>query len=136
MKVLADTSVWSLALRRKERSEVAEQLTNLILESMIVMIGPVRQELLSGISDRAIFDNLKTKLQSFDDLPITTRDYETAADFFNICRKKGVQGSHIDFLICAAAHNNQLLIFTTDQDFRHYSKHLPIQLLKPDYLKS
>jgi len=130
MKVLADTSVWSLALRRKEQSEIVKQLTNLILESMIVMIGPVRQELLSGIPDRAVFDNLKTKLQSFDDLPITTRDYEVAADFFNICRKNGVQGSHIDFLICAAAHNNKLLIFTTDQDFRHYAKHLPIQLLK------
>jgi len=134
MKVLADTSVWSLALRRKDKSEIVKHLTNLILESMIVMIGPVRQELLSGISDRAVFDNLKTKLQSFNDLPITTRDYETAADFFNICRKNGVQGSHIDFLICAAAYNNELLIFTTDQDFRHYAKHLPIKLLKPDNL--
>ena len=134
MKVLVDTSVWSLALRRKEQNEITKQLTYLILESMIVMIGPVRQELLSGISDRAVFDNLKAKLGSFDDLPITTRDYEMAADFFNICRKNGVQGSHIDFLICAAAYNNELLIFTTDQDFLYYTKHLPIQLLKPDNL--
>ena len=129
MKVLADTSVWSLALRRKEKSGVVTKLTDLILESMVVIIGPVRQELLSGISDRAVFDDLKHKLQSFDDLPITTRDYETAADFYNICRKKGVQGSHIDFLICAVAYNNEIFIFTTDQDFRRYAKHLPIRLL-------
>ena len=129
MKVLADTSVWSLALRRKENSGTVTKLTDLILESMVVMIGPVRQELLSGISNRMVFDNLKYKLQSFNDLPITTRDYETAADFYNICRKKGVQGSHIDFLICAAAYNNEMFIFTTDQDFEHYAKHLPIQLL-------
>ena len=129
MKILADTSVWSLALRRKEPDEIVKKLTDLILESMIVMIGPIRQELLSGISKRAVFENLKSKLQSFDDLPITTGDYETAADFFNICRRKGVQGSHIDFLICAVAYNNDLIIFTTDQDFQYYAKHLPIRLL-------
>jgi len=129
MKVLVDTSVWSLALRRKEQGEAVNKLTNLILESMVVMIGPVRQELLSGISDRAVYDNLRSKLQSFEDLKITTLDYETAADFFNTCRKKGVQGSHIDFLICAVAYNNKLFIFTTDQDFLRYAKHLPLRLL-------
>ena len=130
MKVLVDTSVWSLALRRKESSEVAAKLSELILDSMVVMIGPIRQELLSGISDEAVFENLKEKLQSFEDLPITTTDYETAADYFNTCRKKGVQGSHIDFLICAVAYNNNLLIFTTDQDFQYFAKHIPVQLLK------
>ena len=127
--MLVDTLVWSLSMRRKEKNEIAERLTELILESLVVMIGPVRQELLSGISDEAVFNKLRSGLQSFDDLPITTGDYETAAEFFNICRKKGVQGSHTDFLICALACNNNLLIFTTDQDFQHYAKYLPIQLL-------
>ena len=132
MKVLVDTSVWSLALRRKEKNEIIEILTELILESLVVIIGPVRQELLSGISDKDVFNNLKIHLQSFDDLLITTKDYETAAEYYNICRKNGVQGSHIDFLICAVACNNELLIFTTDQDFKHYAKHLPIRLLKTE----
>ena len=127
--MLVDTSVWSLAMRRKEKNEIAEKLAELILESLVVMIGPVRQELLSGISDEAVFNKLRSSLQSFDDLPSTTEDYETAAEYFNICRKKGVQGSHTDFLICALAYNNNLLIFTTDQDFQHYAKYLPIQLL-------
>ena len=132
MRVLVDTSVWSLALRRKEQSEIAGILTKLIKESLVVMIGPVRQELLSGISDRAVFDSLKSHLRFFEDLPITTKDYETAAEYFNTCRKNGVQGSHTDFLICAVACNNDLLVFTTDQDFQHYSKHLPVCLLKQD----
>jgi len=132
MKVLVDTSVWSLALRRKEQNDVVKKLTELIMASLAVFIGPVRQELLSGISDETVFDNLKSKLQSFCDLPITTKDYETAAAFFNTCRKNGVQGSHIDFLICAVASSNDLLIFTTDQDFQHYAKYLPIRLLKFD----
>jgi predicted nucleic acid-binding protein len=127
--------VWSIALRRKGQKEqnaiiIVNKLAELIRESLVVMCGPVRQELLSGISDKGVYDHLKSKLSSFEDLPITTYDYETAAGFHNICRKKGVQGSHIDFLICAAASNNNLLIFTTDQDFQHYAKHLPIELLK------
>jgi len=130
MKVLVDTSVWSLALRRNEGGVAADALSALILESLVVLIGPIRQELLSGISDQAVFDSLKSKLQYFDDLPITTRDYETAAGFYNACRKKGVQGSHIDFLICAVACNNGLLIFTTDKDFQHYAKHVPIRLFE------
>ena len=129
MKVLVDTSVWSEALRRKEPSQVVDTITELIIESQTVMIGQIRQELLSGISDLVTFNNLKSKLQAFDDLAITTEDYETAASFNNTCRRQGIQGSHVDFLICAVAHNNNLLILTTDQDFIHYAKFLPIRLM-------
>ncbi|ADY55429.1 PilT protein domain protein [Syntrophobotulus glycolicus DSM 8271] len=129
MKVLVDTSVWSLALRRHEQGEFAQKLSGLIREALVVIIGPVRQELLSGISNEAVFSDLKEKLGQFDDLPITTYDYETAAQYDNICRKHGVQGSHIDFLICAAAGNHDLLIYTTDQDFKHFAAYLPIRLL-------
>jgi len=129
MKALVDTSVWSLALRHKKQHEAVSKLADLILSSLVVMIGPVRQELLSGISKEDIFLQLKTKLQAFDDFAITIRDYETAAQFYNICRRRGVQGSHIDFLICAVAHNNNFLIFTIDKDFDNFAKYLPIKLL-------
>ncbi len=65
MKVLVDTSVWSLAFRRKETGDIARKLTELILSSLVVMIGPVRQELLSGISDEEAFVKLKDKLQAY-----------------------------------------------------------------------
>ena len=128
MKVIADTSVWSLALRHKEPSETASKLSELIIFSLVVMIGPIRQELLSGISNEDTFNELKNKLKAFDDFTITTRDYETAASFFNVCRKHGVQGSHTDFLICAVASNNNLLIYTMDMDFKNFAKYLPIKL--------
>jgi predicted nucleic acid-binding protein len=132
MKVLVDTSVWSYALRRNEKNDAVQKLAGLILDSLVVMIGPVRQELLSGISNESAFSNLKDKLAQFDDLPITTHDYETAAQYYNICRKHGVQGSHTDFLICAVAVNHELLIYTTDQDFTYFAKYLPVRLLEAD----
>ena len=93
------------------------------------MVGPVRQELLSGISNVDEFNKLKLKLEAYNDFPITTREYVTAAKFYNTCRKYGVQGSKIDFLICAVAVNNDMHIYTKDMDFDNFSKYLPIKLL-------
>jgi len=131
MKVLVDTSVWSLALRRKNANDsygIIRELSQLISDSMVILAGPIRQEVLSGISQENVFLDLKKKLEPFDDLIITTYDYETAAEFNNICRRNGVQGSHTDFLICAISCNHDLLIFTTDDDFNQYAKYLPIHL--------
>jgi len=52
----------------------------------------------------------------------------TAARFFNLSRRKGVQGSNTDFLICAVAVRHRLAIFSTDKDFAQYAKYLPIVL--------
>ncbi|HQG34936.1 MAG TPA: PIN domain-containing protein [Syntrophales bacterium] len=136
MKILVDTSIWSLALRRsaklseKDRSLVQE-LNELISEVRVAIIGPVRQELLSGISIKTQFEALKEMLAAFDDMPLRREDYERAAEFYNTCRKAGIQGSQIDFLICAAAAGRELPIFTTDNDFLLYAKHLPISLHRP-----
>jgi len=128
MKVLVDTSIWSLALRRNVKNAPVDTLSGMIQDSLVVMIGPIRQVLLSGIADSEAYERLRSKLRFFDDLPITMQDYETAAQFFNTCRKNGVQGSHVDFLICAVAVNNSLIIYTADKDFQHYAQHLPIRL--------
>ncbi len=132
MRVLVDTSVWSLALRRGRQSKSAPalELRNLISDGRVKMIGPIRQEILSGIRHEAQFRELEARLAAFPDLPITTEDHVTAARFFNVCRSKGIQGSNTDFLICAVAVRHRLAIFTTDKDFASYARHLPIVLHK------
>jgi predicted nucleic acid-binding protein len=57
-------------------------------------------------------------------------DYEPAAEFSNKCRKKGVQVSHIDFLICAVANRIDIPIFINDKDFEHYQNNISIELFK------
>ena len=129
MKVIVDTCVWSLALRRKNRaaSPVVHEFERLIKEFRVQMIGPIRQEILSGIRSKAQFNSLKDHLSNFPDLPITTEDFERAAEFFNLCRAKGVQGSNTDFLICAVAERSNCNLFTTDKDFHLFSKYIPIK---------
>jgi predicted nucleic acid-binding protein len=134
MKILIDTPIWSKALRRKkiisEDKNIVDSLKYLIDEFMEIIIGPIRQELLSGISDENIFNDLKEKMNGFNDFPIETTDYELAAEYSNICRRNGIQGSNTDFLICAVSVRNDFEIFTTDDDFNHYKKYLPIKLFE------
>jgi len=137
VNALIDTSVWSLALRRKvedlsasERSLVAE-LRELIHEDRCRIIGPVRQELLSGIKSLDQYERLRLLLRPFRDEPIDTEDFESAAKASNACRSKGIVVSIVDSLICAVALSRQWAIFTTDPDFTNYAKVLPIKLHAP-----
>jgi len=132
MNVLVDTSVWSLALRRKAvfDSVYVKELSELIHELRVAMIGPIRQELLSGISEESKYNTLRDTLRSFEDIPIETEHYEMAARLFNHCRKKGIQGSAVDFLICAVGIKNKLPIFTLDKDFEKYKGYMDIMLYK------
>lgn len=85
MSILVDTSVWSLALRQKTAPSFQEEiLKRLILDGQVRMIGPIRQELLSGIPNTEQFEVLKARLAYFPDTPIQTSDYELAASFFNL----------------------------------------------------
>lgn len=134
MMVLVDTPVWSLALRRRpehlssQEQQLTEALAELIREGRVQMLGPVRQELLSGIREEAQFRKLREYLRAFQDDPLQTADYEEAARMNNQCRGQGIAGSAVDFLICAAAHRRGWAIFTTDQDFQNYAEVLPLRL--------
>jgi predicted nucleic acid-binding protein len=95
------------------------------------MLGSIRQELLSGIKTASSFETLKSSLRAFEDLALHVQDYEKAAEAFSTCRAHGVQGSNIDFLICAVSMNYQLPVFSVDKDFQRYRLWLPVQLYSP-----
>ena len=131
MKILVDTCIWSQVLRHKQpNQDLQAKLKDLIHDGRVCMIGPIRQELLSGITNAKQFNTLKKSLSAFEDIPLTTEHFEKAAEFSNMCRRKGVQGSTIDFLICAVAYVEKLEIYTTDKDFESYKKYLPIRLME------
>ena len=137
MIVVVDTSVWSLAFRR--RSHVAlppsqakhvRVLKDLIADARVALLGMVRQEILSGIKGAEQFVRLRDYLQGFPDVPLGTSDYEDAAEMWNTCRSHGIAGNPIDLLICSVASRRQWIIYTIDLDFERYAKHLPVKLLR------
>lgn len=125
MKVIADTCAWSLLLRRKSETGLSNDeqslftsLTEAIQDGQVAIIGPIRQEVLSGIKDLAQFDKLKAALKSFPDERLTTHYYEEAARLFNICRSCGVECGSTDILICAVAAEKHWAILTNDGGLR------------------
>jgi predicted nucleic acid-binding protein len=135
--VLIDTTIWSLALRRRAHqlssaeTGLVEEWKDLVTSGQAVLTGPVHQEVLSGLRSAEVFEALREKLSFFRYLENLPGDYVQAARFFNLCRSRGVAGSHIDMLICAMAYRYGVPIFTTDPDFSGYAKHLPIRLHEP-----
>jgi predicted nucleic acid-binding protein len=134
VSVLVDTSVWSLALRRKRHElspgeiAIAIELTELITAGRARLIGMIRQELLSGIKSREQYEKLRKSLRAYADEPASLDDFEAAAEAHNQCRSHGISGSAVDFLICAISMRRQWSILSTDTDFRSYAKVLPLKL--------
>jgi predicted nucleic acid-binding protein len=134
MQVLIDTPIWSLALRRTGtqlnpgEQRITAALQELIRDGRAQLLGPVRQELLSGIRQEPSFRRLRDQLRAFDGPRIEVADYEEAAHINDRCRSRGIAGSATDFLICAAASRRDWQVFTTDQHFIRYASVIPLRL--------
>jgi predicted nucleic acid-binding protein len=122
MKVIVDSCVWSLLFRRRNTTALSgeeqmnlKSLTEAIGDGRAVIIGPIRQEVLSGIGDLAQFEKLRNSIAAFPDEPLTTSHYEEAVRLFNLCRSRGVECGSTDILICAVAARMQCSILTYDQ---------------------
>ena len=132
MSVIVDSSIWSLAFRRPlADAPEASVLAQLLRRDAAILIGAVRQEVLSGIKDPQGFRSLRDVLRKTPNYPVEQAHYEAAAEAFNACKSKGIQGSQIDFLVCAVAQLDRLPIYTMDKDFVIYSRILPIKLFIP-----
>jgi predicted nucleic acid-binding protein len=136
VNVLVDTSVWSLAYRRSatalnpQQRTLLNSLEEIASDGRAQLLGMVRQEMLSGLRETSQFERLRKLLQAFPNVRLETEDHEEAARINYICRAKGITGNIVDYLICATAARRGWSIFTLDQDFDCYAKHVPIRLFK------
>lgn len=131
MKFLVDTSVLSLAFRRRKPSDTTEvqKLKTFIEEGEdIRLLGVVLMEVLQGIREKKQFDEVRQTLAVFPLLEPTADDYAYCAQIRNQCTSKGIQASTIDFLIAGMALRNHARLLTTDEDFRRIAKVVPLKL--------
>ncbi len=135
--ILVDTSIWSLALRRRSAAlsageeRIVAEWARLVAEGMAALVGPIRQEILSGIRRLETFRTLRRTLLDFPHLNIAAEDYDRAAEFFNVCRARGVTGGPIDMLISSVAYRHAIPVFAVDTDYAIYAQHLPLRLHRP-----
>ena len=133
MRVIVDTSVWSLALQRRNPVDnpKTEALTELIGKGSAIMIGPVRQEILSGVRYTVQFDRLMSALSAFPDEPVTATDFVEAARICNKCLDSGIVIGNTTCLIGAVAITREMEILTIDQEFQKLTSVVEIPLYQP-----
>ncbi len=131
--ILLDTTVLSLAFRRRTRSaqepSAVTAFRGLISEDVLLRVpGIVLQELLSGVRSGGQFRRLERLLQGFTVLIATRNDQVAAAQIANSCRRAGVSPSSIDCLIAAMSIRSDSELFTLDPDFVRIAPHCGLRL--------
>lgn len=136
MMVLVDTPVWFLSLRRRaidlapDERRISQNLYDLVQQQRVRLLGSTRQEVLSGIREESTFLRIRDHLRGFRNVELDESDYERAAQATNRCIRGGIAGSSTDLLMCTVAVRYGWQIFSTDRDFTHYRRVLPIQLFE------
>lgn len=134
MNLLVDTSVWSLAFRR-DRPDGSEETFRLrqALEGRetVLTTGLVLQELLQGVRGPKAAEALIDRFRSLPMIVPDRTDHIEAAEHRNKCRRSGIQLGTIDALLAQLCLRRNLTLLTTDRDFHHAARILPLEIWKP-----
>lgn len=131
MSVFVDTSVWSLALRRDQPAdapEVALLKEALFAGDTVVTTGIVIQELLQGFAGAKDRARIIERFQALQLLQPDRHTHIAAAELRSRCRRRGVQLGTIDALNAQLCIEHDLPLLTTDKDFAHAARHVPLRL--------
>jgi predicted nucleic acid-binding protein len=131
VNILVDTSVWSLALRRDSPAD-CQAVSRLTIALQggegVFTAGLILQELLQG------FNGPKARrriVETFASLPLIIpekRDHIAAADLKVKLRQKGIQAGTIDVLLAQLCLRHGLSLLSTDKDFIHMAKYVPLSM--------
>ena len=125
MRVLVDTSVWSLALRRKgpaDHPAVVRLASLLRANEDLFLTGLILQEVLQAFRSEASFRAMAKHMEPFPLLDLKRPDYAYAAALHRRCAAKGVSASTADCQIAAAAVRHECALLTADRDFERIAR--------------
>ncbi len=127
--LFVDTSVWSLAFRRDQPDGTVqvERLRRALEDHEdIVTTGLVVQEVLQGLRGPKHRTALLAGLSAVPLLVPERDDHIAAADIRTDCRRRGIQVGTIDALLAALCVRHELVMLSTDRDFTHMAKVVPL----------
>lgn len=132
--LLVDTSVWSLALRRRRpvATPHVDRFQKALSDGEVVLTGIVMQELLQGMSEGRTKDGVVAELDKLSLLIPERADHRTAAAVYTSCRSNGVQVGTVDALLVALCVRRDLTLLSTDRDFEHLARFTKLKLWRAD----
>jgi predicted nucleic acid-binding protein len=132
VRILVDTSVWSLAFARRSTtsSPKVERLARAVREGEVVLLGVVLQEVLQAFRHARDVRRVARALAPFPRLQLSRSDYEAASALHRTCAASGIAASTIDCQIAAAAIENRCKLLTADADFERMAEVSTLALLR------
>lgn len=130
--ILVDTSVW-IGFFNKENSSAAKRLKKLLqTEEELCLIDLILVEILQGLKEDALFEEIKSYLLTFPILRARGLDtFIHAAEIYRLCRGKGRPiKKTIDTIIAAVALENGLELFHQDRDFEQIAACTKLKIYK------
>ena len=133
MRLLVDTSVWSLAFRKNAPSTLPKirRLTQALREGeQVFTTGLVLQELLQGFPDDEARDLI---LERFSVLPHVVpdgRDYVDAAELRRRLASEGLRIGTIDALLAQLCLRHDLTLLTTDLAFNRVAEMTSLSVVR------
>ena len=131
MTFFADTSVWSLALRRDTPSDhpaVIRLGDALAGGEQVFTTGLVLQELLQGFRGPKAVESIVERFAALPFIIPARADHIEAAALRNTCRRRGVQVGTIDALLASLCITHDLVMLSTDRDFARIAESTPLVL--------
>ena len=111
-----------------ELGRLAEALAS---QEAVYTTGLVLQELLQGFRGPKARDAIVGRFAALPMIVPGRDDHIAAADIRNRCRRRGVQLESIAALFVRLCLRYDLAMLTTDRDFHHAARHVPLRIWIP-----
>ena len=131
MRVLVDTSVWSLALRKGGPADdiaVRKLIAFLEANEEVFVTGIILQEVLQAFRGDTTFRKMVVALEPFPLLSLGRSAFVAAAAIHRTCANHGIAASTADSQIAAAAIQHGCALLSNDEDFARIARHTPLRL--------
>lgn len=132
---LADATALTLCLRRKREQlsskqlEWRDQLVEGLADGTIGFIGAVAQEVLTGVRNPNVFQEISEALESLSLQRTDFTDHVEAARLRNKMMNAGIAATPVDILQVAVSMKIGATLITADRDFLHFQQVQQFSLL-------
>ena len=127
-KVIIDTSAWIESFRPEGNKVIREAVRSLLRNSIILMPGIIRVELLRGTKNKKEFNTLSSLLDGLEYLAVEDSFWEKVARFSFDLFRAGITVPLVDTYIALLAIENQAKLVHHDHHFDLIARKFPLSI--------
>jgi len=128
-RVIIDTSAWIESFRPQGNEKIRNTVKRLLHDSVILIPGIIRTELLRGTKNKKEYNQLSDLLGSLEYLPVHDTFWEKVAQFSFDLFRTGMTIPLTDTYIALLTMENKVKLIHCDRHFDLIAKKFPLSIL-------